>query len=43
MANTVGELQPARIYDVTEEGKEIGSVTIECMFNTYEYSVSKSN
>lgn len=43
MSNTRSELQPARIYDVNEQGKEIGNVVVPCMFNPYEYTVSKSN
>jgi hypothetical protein len=44
MANTRGNLVAARIYEVDESGKEVGGGTaISCMFNPFEYSVSKSN
>ena len=43
MAKTRGELVPARIFDASEDGTELGTVSIDCMFNPYEYSVSKSN
>ena len=43
MSNTRSELQPARIFAVNETGNEIGSISISCMFNPYEYTVSKSN
>lgn len=44
MANTRGNLVAARIYEVDESGNEVGGGTaISCMFNPFEYSVSKSN
>lgn len=43
MAKTRGELVPARIFDASEDGTELGTVSIDCMFNPFEYSVSKSN
>lgn len=36
-------LQKATIYDVDKEGKKTRSVMINCMFNPYEYTVSKTN
>ncbi|MBP6472616.1 MAG: LysM peptidoglycan-binding domain-containing protein [Chloroflexi bacterium] len=42
MANTRGNLVAARIYEVDESGNESGSA-VDCMFNPFEYSVSKSN
>jgi len=43
MSNTESSLQPARIYDVDSGGEEIGNVSIDCMFNPSEYSVTKTN
>lgn len=43
MANTRGELVAARIFAVSETGSDLGTISIDCMFNPYEYSVSKSN
>ncbi len=43
MAQSKGELQPAQIYDVDETGSKLGTVSISCMFNPFEYTVSKSN
>ena len=43
---TRGGLQPARIIQVkTDEGNKIAGQgdSVDCMFNPYEYSVSKSN
>jgi hypothetical protein len=37
------QLAKARIYEVDENGNPSGGLTIPCMFNPYEYSVSKSN
>jgi len=42
--NTAGKLVPARIYEVDKSNKEKGGgVKIICMFNPFEYTVSKSN
>lgn len=44
MPNTRGNLEAARIYEVDESGEEkSGGVSVACMFNPFEYSVSKSN
>jgi len=44
MSNTRGDLVPARIIEVDKDGKPVGGgVTVTCMFNPFEYSVSKSN
>lgn len=44
MPNTRGNLEAARIYEVDESGEErSGGVSIPCMFNPFEYTVSKSN
>lgn len=44
MANTRGDLTAAKIYEVDKDGKELdGGVSVACMFNPYEYRVSKSN
>jgi nucleoid-associated protein YgaU len=44
MPNTRSSLQAARIYEVTASGEaKSGGVAVDCMFNPYEYSVSKTN
>ena len=44
MANTRGNLVAARIFEVDESGNEKGGgIAVACMFNPFEYSVSKSN
>ena len=44
MANTRSNLVAARIYEVDESGNEKGGgVSVDCMFNPFEYTVSKSN
>ena len=44
MANTRGDLVAARIYEVDDSGNEKGGgVAVACMFNPFEYTVSKSN
>jgi hypothetical protein len=44
MANTRGDLVPAKIYEVDDSGeKKGGGVSIDCMFNPFEYTVSKTN
>jgi hypothetical protein len=44
MATTRGNLVAARIYEVDESGKEKGGgVSVDCMFNPFEYTVSKQN
>lgn len=41
---TRGHLIPARIYEVDDDNDfKLGGVLIICMFNPYEYTVSKSN
>lgn len=44
MANTRGNLEAATVYEVTKDGKKKGGgISVSCMFNPFEYSVSKSN
>jgi hypothetical protein len=44
MPNTRGNLVTARIFEVDESGNEKGGgLSIPCMFNPFEYTVSKSN
>jgi hypothetical protein len=44
MANTRSGLVAARIYESDDQGKPVsGGVSIDCMFNPFEYTVSKSN
>lgn len=43
MAITRGFLEAARIYEVDRNGNKRGNLEVACMFNPYEYTVSKSN
>lgn len=43
MATTRSDLQAARIYAVSEDGDDLGDISVDCMFNPFEYTVSKSN
>ncbi|MFQ5420811.1 MAG: hypothetical protein ACE5EY_10680, partial [Anaerolineae bacterium] len=43
MPNTRGNLVAARIFEVDDNGNETGSNAVSCMFNPFEYTVSKSN
>ena len=44
MPNTRSNLQAARIYEATSSGEEKGGgVAVSCMFNPFEYTVSKTN
>ncbi len=44
MANTRGNLVAAQIYEVDTSGeKKSGGIAVSCMFNPFEYSVSKTN
>ncbi|HEY9076514.1 MAG TPA: hypothetical protein VIO61_08230 [Anaerolineaceae bacterium] len=44
MAKTVGNLEAAKIYEVTSSGEaKSGGVSIDCMFNPFEYTVAKQN
>lgn len=43
MATTRSSLVAAKIYEVDESGHETGGLSVACMFNPYEYTVSKSN
>ncbi|MFZ0548383.1 MAG: LysM peptidoglycan-binding domain-containing protein [Candidatus Promineifilaceae bacterium] len=43
MSNTRGGLVAAKIYEVDDSGNEKGGVSINCMFNPFEYTVSKTN
>ncbi|MBN1147922.1 MAG: LysM peptidoglycan-binding domain-containing protein [Anaerolineales bacterium] len=41
---TRGKLVAARIYEVDEEGHERGGgISVNCMFNPFEYTITKSN
>ncbi len=44
MTSTRSNLEAARIYEVDESGEEKGGgLSVACMFNPFEYSVSKQN
>ncbi|MBN1247128.1 MAG: LysM peptidoglycan-binding domain-containing protein [Anaerolineae bacterium] len=44
MPNTRSNLEAARIYEVTSSGDEKGGgVSVSCMFNPFEYTVTKQN
>lgn len=44
MANTRGDLVAATIYEVDSSGvKKGGGVSVDCMFNPFEYTVAKTN
>ena len=43
MSNTRGNLVPAKIYEADENGESVGGVEVACMFNPFEYTVSKRN
>lgn len=44
MTNTRGNLVAARIFEVDDSGEEKGGgVSVACMFNPFEYTVSKTN
>ena len=44
MPTTRGNLVTARIYEVDDSGNEKGGgISVNCMFNPFEYTVSKSN
>jgi hypothetical protein len=43
MSTTRGDLVPARIYKTNEQGTAILNPIINCMFNPFEYTVSKTN
>jgi nucleoid-associated protein YgaU len=43
MATTRGNLTAARIYEVDKKGNKKGNLEVACIFNPYEYTVSKSN
>lgn len=40
---TMGKLKPAVIYTCDIDGNKKGALTIPCMFNPFEYTISKSN
>lgn len=42
MSTSQGNLVPAVIYEADEDGIKIGS-QVDCMFNPFEYTVSKTN
>lgn len=43
MANTRSKLAAATIVEVDKDGNETGGISVPCMFNPFEYTVSKSN
>ena len=44
MPSTRGQLVAAKIFEVDSQGHEKGGgISVSCMFNPFEYSVSKSN
>lgn len=44
MPNTRGQLVAAKIFEVDAQGHEKGGgISVACMFNPFEYSVTKSN
>ena len=43
MPKTLGNLEAAKIYEVDEGGEETGRMSVSCMFNPFEYTISKSN
>jgi len=44
MPNTRSNLEAARIYEVDESGEEkSGGTSLACMFNPFEYTVTKTN
>jgi hypothetical protein len=44
MTNTRGNLVPATIYEVDTNGKKVGGgISVDCMFNPFEYTVTKTN
>lgn len=44
MANTRGNLVAATIYEVDDSGeKKGGGISVDCMFNPFEYTVTKTN
>ena len=44
MSETRGHLIPATIYQSDESGNPVsGGTQVDCMFNPYEYSISKAN
>lgn len=43
MEDSLSKLQKAKIFEVDKDGKETGSISIACLFNPFEYTVSKTN
>jgi hypothetical protein len=43
MANAQSSLKKAKIYEVRKDGTPKPGICVTCMFNPYEYTVSKSN
>ena len=43
MSKTRGDLEPAKIYEVDKSGNPSGGAGVQCMFNPFEYTISKSN
>ena len=44
MSQTRGKLVSARIYEADDSGEpKDGGISVDCMFNPFEYTVSKSN
>lgn len=42
-ANTRGNLTAAQICEVNKNGKKQGGLVVPCMFNPYEYRITKTN
>ena len=43
MSKTMGQLAPARIVKVTDGMAPVAGSGVKCMFNPYEYTLSKTN
>lgn len=43
MSNTRGDLVPAKIFEADEDGNKVGGLEVSCMFNPFEYTVTKKN
>lgn len=43
MEDVLGKLQRAKIYSVGKSGDKDNMVEVQCMFNPFEYSISKTN
>lgn len=43
MSNDASQMVTAKIFEVDRDGHETGGLSVSCMFNPFEYTVSKSN